>query len=291
MNYFLALFWMMFTSIVGHTAGMYHRERVLGKEERRATWTYALFVMVPIILIAGMRTIYFGDTTMYVRSFQSIPSSLRGKWEYAMVTYTKDHGFYLLGAFISLFVGVHARYYLLILAAIHGLILAKVYRRFSDDYWFSVFVFIASTDIYSWMYNGLRQFTAVTITLLAAEPIMKKRYIKACLIIVVCLLLSSVCASDVSRGFHCAGKTVELENPSGDCGNGWHYGVFRRIYRCAGYCAAGYTVSQCGQRLDAMAGRWHEPAACSGVFCADDSFSVLQKEDYQIGRSCDSGCL
>ncbi|MBQ8619640.1 MAG: EpsG family protein [Clostridia bacterium] len=184
MNYFLALFWMMFTSIVGHTAGMYHRERVLGKEERRATWTYALFVMVPIILIAGMRTIYFGDTTMYVRSFQSIPSSLRGKWEYAMVTYTKDHGFYLLGAFISLFVGVHARYYLLILAAIHGLILAKVYRRFSDDYWFSVFVFIASTDIYSWMYNGLRQFTAVTITLLAAEPIMKKRYIKACLIIV-----------------------------------------------------------------------------------------------------------
>lgn len=184
MNYFLPLFWMMFTSVVGHTAGMYHKERVLGKEERRATWTYALFVMVPIILIAGMRTIYFGDTTMYVRSFQSIPSSLQGKWEYAMVTYTKDHGFYLFSAFISLFVGVHARYYLLILAAIQGLLLAKLYRRFSDDYWFSIFVFIASTDIYSWMYNGLRQFTAVTITLLAAEPIVKKRYIKACLIIV-----------------------------------------------------------------------------------------------------------
>lgn len=185
MQYFLFLFWLMFSSVVGHTAGMHHREKVLGREERRATWTYALFVMLPIILIAGMRTIYFGDTITYVRSYQSIPSSLQGKWEYAMVTYQKDHGFYLLGAFLSIFFGVHARYYLLTLALLHGLLLTRTYRKFSEDFWFSIFVFVASTDIYSWMFNGLRQFTAVVITFAAAEPIVKKQYVRAGLIILL----------------------------------------------------------------------------------------------------------
>ena len=184
MQYILILFWLMFTSIVGHTAGMHHRERVLGKEERRATWTYAWFVMLPIILFAGMRSIYFADTLNYVRSFQSIPSSLIGKWEYATVTYTKDHGFYLLGAFLSIFLGVHARYYLIIIALIQGILLTRTYRKFSDDFWFSIFLFIASMDIYSWMYNGMRQFVAVAITLLAFEPIVRKKYIKAAAIIV-----------------------------------------------------------------------------------------------------------
>ena len=183
MDYFLALFWMMFTSVAGHTAGMHRRENVLGREERRATWTYALVVMLPIILLAGMRSIYFGDTLMYVKSFQSIPSDLRGKWEYAMVDYQKDHGFYLFGAFLSIFLGIHARYYLLILAAIQGLLLTRTYRKYSDDFWLAIYIFIATTDIYSWMYNGIRQFTAVAITLLAWEPILKKKYVKACLII------------------------------------------------------------------------------------------------------------
>lgn len=183
MQYILVLFWLAFAALLGKTGGMTHREIVLGKEERRATWQYTLVVMMPLILLAGMRSIYFGDTLAYVRSFQSIPSSLQGKWEYAMVTYTKDHGFYLFGAFLSIFLGQHVRYYLLILALIQGYGLMKVYRKYSCDYWFSIFIFVASTDYYSWMYNGIRQFTAVTIILMASGWIFRRRYVKAILAI------------------------------------------------------------------------------------------------------------
>ena len=60
MSYILILFWLFFAAILGHTAGMHRRVKVLGREEWRATWTYALVVMMPLILLlpkvaGGMR--------------------------------------------------------------------------------------------------------------------------------------------------------------------------------------------------------------------------------------------
>ena len=187
MQYILILFWLMFTSIVGHTAGMHHRERVLGKEERRATWTYAWFVMLPIILFAAFRWNYFGDTNMYIREYQSIPASLSGKLEYIR-SVQKDVGFYSLGAFLSIFFGRHFRYFFLTIALIQGYCVMKTYRKYSVDFWLSIFFFIASTDIYSWMFNGVRQFTAVAIIFGTSDWIFKKKYVKACIAICIASL-------------------------------------------------------------------------------------------------------
>lgn len=183
MRYILVLFWLFFASVVGHTAGMHRRIKVLGKEERRATWTYALIVILPIILMAATRSNYVGDTGAYIRDYRSIPGSLSGKMDYIRM-HTKDTGFYALGALVNVFAGAHFRYFFLVIALIQGLCLAKTYRKYSEDYWFAIFVFIASTDYVSWMENGIRQFVAVAITFAAAEPIFKKKYIKAGLIIV-----------------------------------------------------------------------------------------------------------
>lgn len=183
MEYILGLVWILMASVLGQSKGMYRRERVLGREERRIRWIYALMITLPILALAGMRNIYFGDTPMYIRSFQAIPSSLRGKWDYAMISNTKDHGFYLLNAVLSIFIGRHARVYLIILVLIQGFCLMKTYRKYSVDYWFSIFVFVASTDIYSWMYNGIRQFMAVTIIFAASDWIFGRKYFRAILAI------------------------------------------------------------------------------------------------------------
>lgn len=182
MQYILILFWLFFAAILGHTGGMYHREKVLGREERRATKLYAWIVILPILYMAVTRSNYFGDTSQYIRDYRSIPGSLAGKWSYIQ-SHTKDTGFYALGALASIFAGQHFRYFFLVVALIQGYCLVKTYRKYSEDYWLAIFAFVATTDYLSWMFNGIRQFTAVAITFAAAEPIFKKQYVKACLIV------------------------------------------------------------------------------------------------------------
>ena len=75
--------------------------------------------------------------------------------------------------------------YFLILAAIQLLIIAFVCRRMSVDYWLSIFLFVASTDYLSWMFNGIRQFTAAVIIFSATELIIRKKYIPSVLLILL----------------------------------------------------------------------------------------------------------
>ena len=182
MQYILILFWLFFAAILGHTAGMHRRVKVLGREERRATQLYAWIVILPILYMAVTRSNYFGDTYQYLLDYRSIPSGLAGKWSYIQ-SHTKDTGFYALGALVSIFAGDHFRYFFLVIALIQGFCLVKTYRKYSEDYWFAIFVFVTTTDYLSWMFNGIRQFTAVAITFAAAEPIFKKQYVKACVIV------------------------------------------------------------------------------------------------------------
>lgn len=184
MEFLFGLAWVMFAALLGRARGMHKRERILGREQRRATWAYALLVALPVIVLAGMRSRYFADTHAYTRNYLSIPTDLYGKWRYATVTNTKDQAFYFLGALLSVFFGKNYRLYLMTLALIQGHCLMKTYRKYSEDYWFAIFVFVASTDIYSWMYNGIRQFTAATIVFAASDWIFGRKYIKACLAIV-----------------------------------------------------------------------------------------------------------
>ncbi|MGN0990316.1 MAG: EpsG family protein [Candidatus Ventricola sp.] len=187
MQYILVFFWLFIAAIMGHMAGMHRRVKVLGKEERRATLLYAWIVFLPILFIVVTRSNYFGDTGQYISEYRRIPSDLAGKWSYVQ-SHSKDTGFYALGAFVSIFAGDHFRYFFLVIALIQSGCLIKTYRKYSEDYWFAIFVFVATTDYLSWMFNGIRQFTAVAITFAAAEPIFKKKYVKACVIIALASL-------------------------------------------------------------------------------------------------------
>lgn len=181
MSYILILVWLALASAMAKSGGMRRRELVLGKEERRATWTYALLLMAPIMVMAVLRSNYFGDTYAYLMDFRSIPSSMSGKWTYIQ-EHTKDTGFYALGALVSVFVGKHFKYFFLVIALIQGFCLMKTYRKYSEDYWLAIFLFVATTDYLSWMFNGIRQFTAVAITFAAAGLVFRRKYVKACLV-------------------------------------------------------------------------------------------------------------
>lgn len=183
-NYWWLLIWVF---IGGGALAIFipkQRELVNGKKEERWTVLAALILIAPYIIWAGFRSNVFGDTLSYRRAFQECASSFSEIGTY-LSGVTKDKGFYLLMALEKCVFGDSDTLFFLLLAVFQLLIVMWMCRKYSEDYWFSIFLFIASTDYLSWSFNGIRQFTAVVIAYAATPFILKKKYIPAILIILL----------------------------------------------------------------------------------------------------------
>lgn len=159
---------------ISRQPGIYRKERVLGKTEYRLLIWFAVIVILPVIVHSALRG-DVADTTAYRIRFEGMPDNLPGLIEY-MESVEKDEGFYFFSGLIRCVFGDNSILYFFIIAFIQGIILAMVYRRFSEDFFLSLFLFMASTDYLSWMHNGIRQFMAVVIIFAATELLLKKRW-------------------------------------------------------------------------------------------------------------------
>ena len=183
-EYILVLIWLGIAAAISSAIGQQSVVNICGKYEKRYSLIWAVVVMLPIIWWAGNRDAVAADTSAYIRQFNTMPNTFAELGGY-VETLSKDKGFYFLSALIRIFITKDSTVYFLILAAIQGGVLVWVYRKYSINYVVSIFLFVASTDYISWMYNGIRQFTAVTITFLGIGLILKKRYITAVILIVL----------------------------------------------------------------------------------------------------------
>lgn len=156
---------------------VYRIELVNGKKVRRATPLFAVAAIFPLVIWAGYRG-YVGDTAAYMRGFEEMPTSFSGIANY-INTIEKDQGFYFASAVIKCIIGNRQTIYFIILAGAQCFLIFRIYKKYSPAYLTAFFLFIASTDYISWIFNGMRQFTAVTITVACFPWILKKKYILA----------------------------------------------------------------------------------------------------------------
>ena len=182
-NYWWYIIWMFVGG--GILATVFPRQKVLVMGEKQTRWSTfaALLLAFPFILAAAGRG-NIGDTTVYRKSFEEAPSTLIGISGY-LENVTKDKGFSVLTVLIKSILGNSDVIYFFIVAAIQIVIVALIFRKFSEDYWLSMFIFIASTDYFSWVQNGVRQFVAVALIFGAFELMLKKKYIAVILIILL----------------------------------------------------------------------------------------------------------
>ena len=185
-NYYLILVWVAVAWMIGLCTKVQRTEYVCGEKVQRYYPLWAFLIYLPLVIWSGFRG-YVGDTGAYMEMFREIPSGLRNIPSY-MDTIEKDKGFYLFSAVIKDLIGDNVNVYFIILALIQVALLIKVYRKYSSNYIVTFFLFIASTDYISWMFNGIRQFTAVTITFFAFEYILKKKYVPAVLTVLFAAL-------------------------------------------------------------------------------------------------------
>lgn len=164
------------------------RELLNGRTEERWSPFAALLLVLPYIIWAAYRPDSFGDTGLYRYSFQNAGTSLSDAID-VLSSDSKDVGYYALNVLIKMVIGEQDKLFFLLIAAFQILGMAAVCRRYTPDFWLCVFLFVASTDYLSWVYNGIRQYTAVIMIFLCFSWMLQKRYIP---LIVVILLASTI---------------------------------------------------------------------------------------------------
>lgn len=187
-QYGLILIWLLVVYFLSHVISVYEEIYVLGRQERRVTAGFAVFTMIPLIWWAATRPLYFGDSDAYMRMFRVLPDTISAIPSY-IAGVEKDKGFSVLSILIKCIVGQRYELYFAALAAIQGICVALVFRKYSPNFVFAFFMFVATTDYLSWMHNGVRQFTAVALIFAATEFMLKKKYVP---LIAVILLASTI---------------------------------------------------------------------------------------------------
>lgn len=179
--------WLAMMAVILNITLVVRQENVLGKKEIRANWLFAICVFAPIFIQASFRG-DIGDSNSYRKMFGELPNTINELVAY-IPTVTKDKGFFFLSGLIKIIFGSNTIVYFLILALLQSIVLVAVYRKYSSQYLVSIFLFVASTDYLSWMFNGIRQFTAVTLLFAATGLMLKKKWISTLVIILLASMI------------------------------------------------------------------------------------------------------
>lgn len=183
-NYWWLLIWMFTGGLLIAIYTPKKRKIVCGKLENRWTTLSAMLLVLPYIIWAGFRSDRFGDTAGYRQMFRNAPSNLSQLGVY-MDEASKDKGFYALVVVIKSIIGNSDVLFFLIIATFQLACIVYIFKKYSCDFWLSIFIFVAVTDYMSWMHNGIRQFIAVTIVFVSNEFLIRKQYVKVILLILL----------------------------------------------------------------------------------------------------------
>lgn len=187
-NYWWLLIWLFTVGIFLHAFAQKETVFVAGKKEERWSWFAAIALVIPYVIWAGFRTDYFGDTALYRRTYRDVPASIGQIMQY-LTEHTKDQGFSALMIALKSILGNSDILFFLLVATFQMFAIVYIYKKYSSNYWISMFLFIVSTDYLSWMHNGIRQFLAVTMIFACFGLMLKRKYVP---LIGVILLASTI---------------------------------------------------------------------------------------------------
>ena len=182
------MLWICFCFLLSTTIAKKRSEFVCDIKLNRYSLRFAFFCFLPIIISAAFRE-DFGDSNAYRYEYiYNAPETVLGLNGYISL-HRKDTFFYAFTALLKILFNNQVWLYFLLIALVQGIFLLYIYRKYSDEYVFSIFLFIASTDYLSWMFNGMRQFLAVSLIFAATALILNKKYIKSIIVVLFASLL------------------------------------------------------------------------------------------------------
>ncbi len=157
---------------------------VHGKKRVRSALWFAFLVIVPLIWITTNRGRNMGDTVSYIKAYNNMPTTFSDFPTYYSSIH-KDRWFYIFEALVRILISNNYRVCFFIIAFFQAIVLMNIYRKYSSDYLMAIYIFVTVGDYISWMQNGIRQFVAVTICLLATTWMIEKKFMPSIITILI----------------------------------------------------------------------------------------------------------
>ena len=180
------LLWIGLVALVAYSAKLKRKETVLGQETERYSLLFAVITFLPVFLFVSVGEIR-GDIWAYLNGYDklslSIHEVLQNWWT------DKGPGFKLIEVLIKRVFGNNHDAFRIVFALMQSIPLVLIYRKYSEDYVFSIFLFIAMKYYNGWMMNGLRQFVAACIIFAATPLLIKKKIIPTVLIVILAMTI------------------------------------------------------------------------------------------------------
>lgn len=155
-------------------------------ENKKFPLLFAILIFAFFTFWIGMRG-YIFDTSLYILEFKAIPSEFSEAWS-EIDWDGKSPGFDVFNVIFKCLVSQDYQWWLMTIAIISMLCIMIPLRKYSCDFFFSSFIFIALTT-FTWPMNGTRQFICVAILFLCNGFIKDGKFFKFAVIV---LLLSTV---------------------------------------------------------------------------------------------------
>lgn len=204
-SYWLLLIYPFFMGVILYKMPK-TKEPIDGEYQVRWYWFTAMMMAFPLILWAAYRP-HVGDTSAYAQRFMNAPYAFSDIPAY-MARRQKDKGFELMIAIFKCIGVPDYRTFFLILATFQMWCLVNTFRRYSPNYWISIFLFIMSTDYLSWMFNGIRQFTAVCMTFAAFRLLVERKYKRFGLVVLLAYTIHASALLMIPLAFIMQGKAL-----------------------------------------------------------------------------------
>lgn len=185
-NYWLPLIWLFIGGAILNMLPK-RREQLNGASVERWNVLPAILMVLPYIIWAGFRG-NIADTWLYRIGYLNTEPDLSAIPAVLTDPDGEDVGYEAFTILMQCLIGDNADLFFLIIAAIQALCMALAFRRYSSNYWISLFLFAASTDYISWMMNGMRQFIAVAVIFSCFGWLVRRKFLP---LILVVLAISS----------------------------------------------------------------------------------------------------
>lgn len=162
-----------------------------GVYDYAASTKYCILLFIVPLFFVALRS-EFIDTGSYIREFNRVPLSLSQFSDY-LTTRDSCQLFYGFQMLFKCLLTDNSQIWIAFLAVIQAFLVMHTLKKYSCDLQLSVFLFIASSMIGSWMCNGIRQFTAVAIIFFFTDWVLQKKWYLYLPLLIFMMGLDPIC--------------------------------------------------------------------------------------------------
>lgn len=181
--YYFIFIWIALFAFLSQQVRVKHAINVNGEIVLRWRFVYAFLAFAPVIYLAAF-TMPRSDTVLYLTIYRNLPETWEG-FKSLIKESESGFGFLFFEWVINRLSSGSEQVFRIAIAAVHCIPVLFVFRRYSENYLISLYLFVASGCHIGWMMNGLRQFMAVSIIMAATPFLLKKKYILTILFILL----------------------------------------------------------------------------------------------------------